>query len=161
MQPWSPYHGPMASLLDRAENAGALGYLAHGRPASEAAFGPPPADVDRLRLGTHPDVVDWLWDGLNAALPIDCRWLVFDGPALVHPGSGVILAAGIGTQYALRLLITDLATAVAGGSELVHAFKTVGTTLDLPATFGLEWVFGRFDDREPAWLKARYDEIAG
>jgi hypothetical protein len=161
MPPWPPYHGPMESLLDRRENAGPLRYLAHGRAVSDAAFGPPPDDVDRLHLGTHPDVVDWLWDSLNAALPADCRWLVFDGPALVHPTSGVILAAGIGTQYALRLRALDAATAVAAGSELMHTFRTVGTTLDLRATFGNEWVFGRFDPREPAWVRARYDEVVG
>ncbi len=150
----------MASLLDRAENAGALGYLAHGRPASEAAFGPPPADVDSRHLGTHPSVVDQVWGVLNEALPGDARWLVFDGPALVHP-SGTILAAAIGTQYTLRLLPADLAAATAAGAELVHHFRTVGTTLDLPATFGPDWVFGCFDDREPGWLVATYQSIGG
>jgi hypothetical protein len=151
----------MASFLDHAENAGALGYLAHGRAAADAGFGPPPLGVDRLHLGTHPDIVDWLWDKLNAALPVDCRWLVFDGPALVDPASGVILAAGIGTQYALRLLPEDVATAVASGSELVHAFRTVGAALDLPATFGSDWVFGRYQAREQGWLRARYEAIGG
>jgi hypothetical protein len=151
----------MASLLDRPENVGALGYLAHGRSAADAGFGPPPGDVDRLHLGTHPDVVDWLWDTLNSALPADCRWLVFDGAALVHPTSGVILAAAIGTQYALRLLPEGVAAAVARGSEVVHAFRTVGTSLDLPATFGPEWLFGHFDEREPGWLRSRYQAIEG
>ena len=150
----------MASLLDRAENAGALRYLAHGRPASEATFGPPPADVDSRHLGTHPTVVDRVWGVLNEALPADARWLVFDGPALVHP-SGTILAAAIGTQYALRLLPVDLAAAIAAGGELVHQFRTVGTTLDLPAAFGPDWVFGRFDDRERGWLLATYLSIGG
>ena len=158
MPPLAPYHEPMASLLDRAANAGALRYLGHGRPASGAAFGPPPADVDRWHLGTHPDIVERLWDVLNDALPADARWLVFDGPALVHP-QGIILAAGIGTQYALRLLADDLAAAIAAGAELVHHFRTVGTTLDLPATFGPGWVFGHFDEREPAWLLASYRSI--
>lgn len=152
----APYHAPMASLLVRPENAGVLGYLAHGRTVAESEFGPPSADVDRHHLGAHPVVVDRLWDVLNAALPTDARWLVFDGPALVHPASGVILAASIGTQYALRLLPDHLAAAVAAGGELVHAFKTVGTTLDLPATFGPDWVFGLWDDREPDWLRASY-----
>ena len=142
----------MSLVTGRAENAGPLRYLAHGRPASEAAFGPPTDDVDRFHLGTHPDVVDRLWDTLNDALPADCRWLVFDGPALVQPASGILLAAGIGTQYALRLLPPSAAAAVAAGAELVHGFRTVGTTLDLPATFGTGWVFGRFDDREAGWL---------
>jgi hypothetical protein len=109
----------MASLVDRPENAGALRYLAHGRSAAEAGFGPPPADVDRHHLGTHPTIVDRLWGALNDALPADARWLVFDGPALVHTG-GIILAAGLGTQYALRLLPADRAAAVEAGEVLVH-----------------------------------------
>jgi hypothetical protein len=116
--------------------------------------------VDPHHLGTHPSVVTRLWDTLNAALPVDARWLVFDGPALVHP-DGVILAAAIGTQYVLRLLAADVGLAVAAGAELEHHFRTVGTSLDLPATFGPGWVFGRFDDREPAWLRARYEALAG
>jgi hypothetical protein len=142
-------------LLDRPENAGALRYLAHGRSADEAAFGPPAPDVDRLHLGTHPVVVGRLWEVLNAVLPADARWLVFDGPALVHP-NGIILAAAMGTQYALRLLPDDRAAAVEAGAEIEHHFRTVGTTLDLAAAFGADWVFGRFDEREPGWLLNGY-----
>jgi len=156
----APYHAPMESLLVRPENAGALLYLAHGRPAAEAGFGPPHGDVDRRHLGGNPAVVDRLWDVLNASLPTDARWLVFEGPALVHPVSGIILAAAIGTQYALRLLPDHLAAARAAGAELVHTFRTVGTTLDLPATFGPDWVFGSWHDREADWLRASYDASA-
>ena len=146
----------MESLLARPENAGALLYLAHGRPAAEAGFGPPSSDVDRRHLGSNPAVVDRLWDVLNAELPADGRWLVFDSPALVHPVSGIVLATAIGTQYALRLLPEHRAAAVAGNAELVHTFRTVGTTLDLLASFGPDWVFGAWDEREPAWLRASY-----
>lgn len=148
----------MASLVDRPENAGALRYLAHGRSLAEAGFGPPRADIDRHHMGTHPTVVDRLWDELNDALPADARWLVFDGPALVHPG-GIILAAAVGTQYALRLLPPDLAASLEAGAELVHTFRTVGTTLELPATFGADWVFGRFERREAGWLLASYQSL--
>jgi len=144
-------------MLDRPENAGALAYLSHGRPASEATFGPMPPGVDRLHLGTHPDIVDLLWDTINAALPADARWLVFDGPALVHPASRVILAAGIGTSYALRLVAADLESAIAAGLPRTHAFRTTGTALDLSATFGADWIFGGFDPREPGWLRATYE----
>ena len=149
---------PMASPLDRPENAGALHYLAHGRAAAEAAFGPPAADLDTHHLGTHPTVVSRLWDGLNQVLPVDARFLVFDGPALVHP-DGTMLAAAIGTQYALRLLPADRAAAIADGAEVVHHFQTVGTSLDLAAAFGPEWVFGRFDEREPGWLLATWHAL--
>ena len=155
-----PYHEPMATLLDQSANAGALRYLAHGRSADEADCGPPSPEVDRWHLGTHPDIVERLWDVLNAALPADSRRLVYDGPALVHP-SGLLLAVGVGTQYALRLLARDKEHAVGAGAEVVHHFRTVGTTLDLGATFGPEWVFGRFDDREPGWLLDSYRSIPG
>jgi hypothetical protein len=148
----------MASLLDRPENAGALTYLAHGRHASQGTFGPPPDDVDPHHLGTHPSVVTRLWDTLNGSMPVDARWLVFDGPALVHPG-GIIVAAAVGTQYALRLLPDDRLLAIAAGAELMHHFRTVDTTLDLPATFGPDWVFGRFDDREAGWLLASFESL--
>lgn len=151
----------MKSLLARTENAGALLYLAHGRPADESGFGPPSAEVDRGHLGSNPAVVDRLWDVLNAALPADARWLVFDSAALVHQASGVILATAIGTQYALRLRPEHHALAVAGGAELMHTFRTVGTTLDLPAIFGPNWVFGAWDEREPAWLWASYEAWEG
>jgi hypothetical protein len=161
MPPDAPYHAPMAPLLSRPENAGALLYLAHGRPAEESGFGPPGSEVDRRHLGSNPAVVDRLWDDLNAGLPADARWLVFDAPALVHPVTGIILAAAIGTQYALRLLPEPRAVALAGGAELVHTFRSVGTTLDLPATFGPDWVFGSWDDREPGWLRASYEGFGG
>ena len=147
----------MEPLLARPENAGALLYLAHGRPAVDAGLGPPGADVDRHHLGSNPAVVDRLWEVLNAGLPADARWLVFDSAALVHPTSGVILAAAIGTQYALRLLPADFAAAIGGGAERVHAFRSVGTTLDLTTTFGPEWAFGLWDEREGAWLRASYE----
>src|SRR4029079_15419807 len=121
--------GCMLEALDLPENAGPLGYLAHGRAATEAAFGPPGADVDRHHLGTHPTVVDRLWGDLNQALPTDARWLVFDGPALVHP-CGALLAAAIGTQYALRLLSGDRDAAIAAGAEGPHPLPDVGTTPD-------------------------------
>lgn len=152
-----PYHAPMEAILDRPENAGVLRYLAHGRSEQEAFFGPPPSTVDRRHLGANPAIVDRVWDVLNAALPADARWLVFDGPALVHPKSGVILAAVIGTQYALRLTVDDHGVAVEAGGELLHRFRTVGTELDLPTSFGSDWVFGWFDEREPAWLRASYE----
>lgn len=148
----------MPTLLEQAANAGALHYLAHGRPADEADSGLPSPEVDRWHLGTHPDIVERLWDVLNAALPADGRRLVFDGPALVHPG-GVLLAAGVGTQYVLRLLAPDRALAIQAGAEVVHHFRTVGTTLDLEATFGPDWVFGCFDEREPGWLLSSYEAI--
>jgi hypothetical protein len=52
--------------------------------------------------GSHPDVVERVWDGLGKALPADCRCLVLGTPALVHPEAGVVLAFSLGTRYYVR-----------------------------------------------------------
>jgi hypothetical protein len=140
--------------LDRPENAGVLAYLGPGRGLAHLPVGQTPEGVDRWHLGTHPDVVERLWDVLDAALPERGGCLVYGGPAIVQPASGVVLAVGIGTEYALRLLPADRKTAIEAGAEVVHTFRTSGGTLDLSVAFGPDWIFGRFDDREPAWLAA-------
>jgi hypothetical protein len=146
--------------LDRPENAGVLRYLGPGRGLEHLPVGESADGADRLHLGTHPLVVARLWDVLNAQLPGDGRCVVYGSPALVEPISGIVLAVGIGTQYALRLRPTDLSLAVAAGAEVVHTFRTTGGTLDLAAAFGADWVFGTDDPHEPRWLAAVAAELA-
>jgi hypothetical protein len=145
-------NGPMPQLQELAVNHGVLTYLGQGVPPGQVPVEPPSPDVDRFHLGAHPDVVAWLWDRLGAALPARGERLVAGGAALIDPNSGVILAAALGTSYAIRLSGVALAAARADGYASAHHFTTVDRTLDLAATFGEGWLFGRFDDREPAWL---------
>jgi hypothetical protein len=152
----APYYRPMAAVHDRADNAGVLRYLGQGATPVEVSVEPMPADVDRWKLGSHPDIVDRLWDDLNAALPADSRFLIAGGAALVHPQSGAVLAAALGTQYALRVPGAARDAALLAGAETTHTFSTVGVTLDLAATFGPDWIFGRFDEREAGWIAASY-----
>jgi hypothetical protein len=146
--------------LDRPENAGVLAYLGPGRGLEHLPVGQAPEGVDRWHLGTHPDVVGRLWEALDGALPASGRCVIYGGPALVQPTSGIVLAVGIGTQYALRLLPVERALAVEAGAEVVHTFRTSGGTLDLAAAFGPDWVFGTFDDRELEWLAAAWRGLA-
>jgi hypothetical protein len=146
----------MAAVHDRPENAGVLRYLGQGLVPSQVPAGPVPADVNTWRLGAHPDIVSRLWEELNAVLPADSRYLIAGGAALVHPTSGIVLAAALGTQYALHLTYSGRDAAVLAGAETVHTYRTVDVTLDLAATFGREWVFGTFDEREAPWLAAAY-----
>lgn len=135
------------------QNYGVLAYLGQGLPPERVRCEPPGPDVDTWRLGAHPDVVRRLWEQLNAALEGDGRVLVADTAALLDPRSGVIVAVALGTQYALRLSGEPLRAALDAGHETVHEFRTVGRTLDLAATFGPGWIFGRSDERELDWLR--------
>ncbi len=49
--------------------------------------------------GTHPDVLERLWNQIGKKLPVDSRAVVFGNPALVHPDSGIVLAFALGTEY--------------------------------------------------------------
>lgn len=130
-----------------------LRYLGQGADPRAVALRRPGPDTDTWRLGAHPDIVQHLWERLNAALPADCRFLVANTAALVDPESGRVIAVALGTQYAIRLIGAGLAAARDAGFEARHEFATVGRTLDLEATFGPGWVFGRYDDREGEWLR--------
>jgi hypothetical protein len=103
-------------------------------------------------LGTHPDLIERLWT-LNAALPQDCRWVVFGFPALVTPSSGVIFGFAQGTLgYALRL--TDECQA-----EAAHlSAKLRRSGLDL-SKLGSEWSLGKWHEREADWCRAAYDTL--
>lgn len=104
--------------------------------------------------GSHPEIVDYLWDSLAARLPVDCRALVCGRPSLVAPTRKVIFAVPLGTEYGLRLPPEEFALARAAGAEIVHHYRTVDVTLNLAERFGPHWVFGLFDRREPQWCVA-------
>ena len=106
------------------------------------------------RPGSHPDIVEHLWESLASLLPAECRALVCGSPALVAPTSGVIFAVPLGTEYGLRLPPAEFALARAGGAEVVHYYRTAGVTLDLADSFGPHWIFGRFERRKPEWCVA-------
>jgi hypothetical protein len=143
------------------ENRGVLDYLSKGGRQRAALLAPPDAPgTSRERYGSHPDIVEYLWDEIAPRLRVDCRAVVHGTPALVSPRRGIVFAVALGTEYGLRLPPAELALARAGGAEVVHYYRTAGVTLDL-ARFGPEWVFGRFDRREPEWCAAALDYSEG
>ncbi len=142
----------MESRDPRPENEGVLRYLGQGLGPRDVTVRQAPDDVDRWHLGTHPDIVDRVWDQLGERMPASARVLIGGGPGLMDPDSSLILAVALGTQYALRLTGHGLSAAEEAGYKTVHTFHMVNRTLDLPSTFGSGWVFGGWDDREAAWL---------
>lgn len=106
--------------------------------------------------GCHPDVVERLWDQIGAGLPSGCRCLVHGTPALVHPGSGAILAIGIGTQYGLRLPGALAADAIKAGAK-TRTVWTNGGDMDTQRELGDDWVFGAWLPDELSWFKRVYE----
>ena len=126
------------------------------RPASE-----PPGSVDRMALGTHPDIVDHLWS-IGRGLPTDCCWVSYRQPVLAHSMTGVIFGLGIGTLgYALRLPPLVAAEAATAGATRTRPC----VSLDGPVTFSLDaygpdWWFGLWRSEEDhRWSHLAYEHF--
>lgn len=118
----------------------------------------PPRSAGRHRepymsQGSHPDQVARVWDELGAALPYDCRALAKGGkPVLAHPETDRIFALPQGTAYALWLTPADFAHAIGVGAETSHTWSG-GSVTDLAREAGPGWIWGRWFDDEPAWVR--------
>jgi hypothetical protein len=112
-----------------------------------------------LNLGSHPDIVERIWDGLNAHLPQDCRAIVYGSPVLVHPGAGIVIAMGYGTSYVLRVPEAFIGAALALGCTARHTWSG-GASTDIAGQFGNGWLFGNWLREEAQWLAATFAQVA-
>jgi|SRR5665213_2929787 len=106
--------------------------------------------------GSHPEVVERLWDHIGRVFPLDCRGLVYGNPSLIHGKTGIIFAVGFGTCYILRLPGSIGSQAIDLGSQTRMKFST-GLQLDIRLILGDEWVFGDFQQNELVWCKEAYE----
>jgi hypothetical protein len=111
-----------------------------------------------MNLGSHPDIVERVWVGLNSGLPVDCRAIVYGAPALVHPNAGVVFAMAYGTRYVLRIAEAFLPVALARGCTPEQTWSG-GAKTDIGALFGPEWLFGNWIQEESKWLFATYERL--
>lgn len=105
--------------------------------------------------GSHPDIVERVWDGLGVGLPRKCRCLVHGTPSIVHNRSGVVIAVCNGTQYNLRLTPEDFSAALAAGAKTWTRWSD-GTGMDSLTVLGPDWVFGGWFADEPKWIANTY-----
>ena len=144
----------MDGCRDHPMNRRLIEYLTtgSGSPGAECAL---PSDFeDPYRwLGSHPDVVERLWDQLGGALGADCNRVVYSRPALVCPASGLVLALAMGTTYALRIHARDQPEAVELGFVQEYTYSTSPEPLRLKEICGSDWYFGCYHDREVAWCR--------
>ncbi len=129
--------------VDHPLNAG---IMKRGESRSNERILTRPADhVDPYyTLGSHPDVVEYLWDRIAPALEIDCRGVVLGTPALVEPKAGVVIALALGTAYAFQMVDADRNMATTIGYTHLRTSST-GESTDLREQFGPNWVFGQYN----------------
>jgi hypothetical protein len=141
-------------------NAGLLSYLRRGaEPTTPAQESPASIADPYYQLGTHPDLVEQLWDKITTHLPLDCRWVVYRRPVLVHPRSGILFGFAQGTHlYALRLPEPEQTAALAAGAARRYEIRGV-LSLDLDEV-GEPWVLGAWRPQEPRWCRAAFDFAA-
>src|SRR6478735_9265587 len=92
--------------MGRTANEGVFRFLGSRAGAEQSQPSTIAADDPKRdyywEAGAHPEIVARLWDQLGRNLPATSRALVFGTPALIHQGSGIVLAFALGTEYALR-----------------------------------------------------------
>ena len=124
------------------------------------ALEPFDAEPDAYReRGSHPDVVERIWEELGRRLPVDCRAILFGSPALIEPASGVLIAKAFGTTYVMRLCTADVEAALSMGCTTTREWSD-GQRTDLRNELGSDWVFGNWLDQESEWIKRTFSRVA-
>ncbi len=145
-----PPQFPIRLAVEDPRNAGVLGRVNELKfPACLR-----PVEIPRdpyWHLGSHPDVVEYVWNELGGKLPEDCRCIVYGSPGLVAPRSGVLLAQSFGTQYILRVPHDAMPEALRAGAKTQMTWSNKSVT-DLTREYGGDWVFGNYADRLRDWL---------
>jgi hypothetical protein len=140
-------------------NDGVIRYLERHRTFAAADRTPRPDHRDYWESGSHPDVVERVWNQLGNALPLESRRVVCGTPALVHPTSKVVIAVSIGTSYALRLPSAVLRSGLPKDARVENTWST-GGRMNVQTEFGPAWIFGTYAREEEAWCKESFDEHA-
>ena len=77
--------------LDFLENHKVLKYLQEkGVRHTSIIESPENVKNPYLNQGSHPDIVERVWDKLGKNLPLDCKQLVYGTPCLLNPVNGII-----------------------------------------------------------------------
>lgn len=110
-----------------------------------------------LRRGSHPEVVERVWDQLGASLPDRCCSIVHGTICLLHDQTSLLLAICMGTEYAIRVPTNVVDHARAQG--LVQTCDwTGGGHTNLGEELGSNWFFGQFNKHESAWVELAYKQ---
>ena len=140
-------------------NDGVIRYLERAKRFLDDDRAPRPEHLDYWESGSHPDIVERVWDQLGKALPVESRRVVCGTPALLNPASKVLIAVSMGTQYAIRLPSAVLASRIPSDARVETTWST-GGGLNVQMEFGPAWIFGSYAREEEAWCRQSFDEHA-
>ena len=133
-----------------------IAYLSNRNPGAAITLLPEQSKRDPyMSLGSHPDIVERIWKGINAELDENCRLIMCGTPALIQPATGIILAFALGTQYCLHLPIPLIQTALAAGAPTTTKWSG-GRVTDATREFGEGWIFGKWLKDEIDWCREAY-----
>ncbi len=139
-------------------NAKALKYLSDKKKSPIPIALPDTVKDPYYQQGSHPDVVERVWNQIGKALPVDCRCLVYGSPALVHPESGILLAFANGTTYCLQLAPSLMEEAIRAEVKTYTKWSS-SRDMDTRRDLGPDWIFGGWSSNEIRWCKTAYDEL--
>lgn len=145
MRPAPP---PSARVVHRQNNERIWDFIGEEKPRLNDGSESDPY----MERGCHPDVVERVWDLLDAAVLPACRAQAKGIPVLAHPGTDRIFAAAHGTAYALWLTPEDYEVAMAAGLKTEMRW-TGGDITDLRVAAGDGWVWGAWQAAEPDWVR--------
>ena len=138
-------------------NEGVIRYLERHEKKVPDIRPPREGHLDYWECGSHPDVVERVWDQLGKQLPAKCRRVVLGTPALVHPDSGAVLAIAIGTQYGIRLPRRIQKEGLSPDAR-IQVTWTTGEQMKIQEEIGSDWVFGTWASAEEAWCLETFQE---
>jgi hypothetical protein len=76
-------------------NRGVLDYFSDSGEWRSQLLAPAGAlAASRARFGSHPAIVEYLWDRIAPQFRTDCRAVVYGTPALVAPQRGLLFGVG-------------------------------------------------------------------
>lgn len=144
--------------LDSPANAKVLGVLRANAP--KAPMESPVETADTWQLGTHPDLVEYLWHTLAETLPKPCARVAYAQPVLANPTTSTIFAFAGGTgTLAMRLPESALEAA----QHVIGFGKTLSypSIVLLASELGPCWAYvAPFGADALRWCKEAYEAAA-
>jgi hypothetical protein len=107
--------------------------------------------------GSHPEIVERVWESINSRLQKDSRILIYGSPCLVNPDNGIIFVICNGTQYNIRLIREDFKIALIMGLKTTTKWSN-GEIMDSVIKLGDGWIFGGWKDEETEWCINSYKQ---